>query len=1094
MGTAKRGKLEQDLQERNRRLKLLQSLTARSISSLASGRALKVLVDEVARGFGYSSCSVLLHHPDAAALSIVAISGAQPGNGVPAQFDLGDQEFKATPVARAFVEGSQTTVPEPVFGPLLSTFFCDRGAGQNAGLAVATPMEYWGERLGVFVACAPSSHEFDPDEFEFLRLLAAQAASIAGTSRAYQQLAESRECYRELYDRAADWIYSTDAGGVITECNRTMAAALGYPKWVLVGGNIHDFELKTKKGDDTALRWPEAGGKNQTRERNFVSAAGAGIATEVHASPVYDDSGKIARWRFVARDITSKKQAQRQIRLLAAAVESSRECVIVSGLDGEIISINKAGAGYFGYRRRELAGRNIRDLLSGANHHDLLGPVFRLSSAEGWQGQLLGRRSDGASFPVFVSFSQVNEEDGRPAALVAIARDVSTEQRMSQEIMRRNRELAVLNALAANAAKSLDLKHILQSMIASVVESMNYDGGVIFLCDDDCREFSLGAADSVPEKILRQIQDRYVLLIAKNRKAMFTQYAASGGLKGGASGAPALAALAGIPLLSKGRLLGVMLTVTAEPHDFNRHDMELLEAVGKTIAVAVDNTRLFNDVASAKTEWEATFDAMADGISIHAPDFTILRANQALAGLLGPSSRELVGKKCFQAVHGCAAPIDDCPMREAVATRESVTRIIEEPSLGRTLRISADPIVGDGGEILAVVHGVRDITEQERLQEQVSQKEKLTALGEMAGGVAHDFNNFLTVILGNTQLLLSGANAGADDRELLRTIERVANDAAETVRRIQEFTRVRTSHHFTAVDINEVVRNSIEVARPRWKGEADARSAPVELGLDIADVPLVKGNEAELGEVFVNLLLNAADALAGGGEISITTRTSGGRVEVLVADNGRGMNDDVRRRIFEPFFTTKGAAGSGLGLSVAYGIVNRHHGEISVESSRGIGTVFMVRLPALAAGSEERGLQPAETSGATRPARLLVIDDAVMIRDLLVDILKGMNHDVEAVDNGQAGVEMFANACSSSPPAFDLVFTDMGMPGMSGWEVAERIKGISPATPVVLVTGWGDQLDPARIKACKIDTVIAKPFRVDQIRAFISEALPAGKG
>ncbi len=1097
MDTVKRGKLEYDLQQRNRRLRLLQSLTARSVSGLASGRSLQVLVDEVAEGFGYAVCSVFLPSDDASKLKIVACHGC--GCSLTAAIDLrahvnlDKNDFKSTPVARAFLDGSQT-VFDAGFGLLQDTFFLGRADGQSLGSLVATPMEHWGERLGVLVVCSLSAREFDDAGLEFLGVIAAQAASIAGTLRAYQQLAQSRERYRELYDSAADWMYSTDACGIITECNATMAAALGYPKWALIGGHIHEFESREKDDGDMPSIWQEDNDRTLTRERYFTTAAGGEIAAEIHASPDHDQSGKISQWRFVARDISGKKMAQRQIRLLAAAVESSQECMIVSGPDGEIISINKAGARYFGYRRPELAGRNIRELLSGANHHDLLEPVFKSSLAEGWQGQLWGRRRDGASFPVFVSFGQVDDENGSRLALVAIVRDVSTEQRMAQEIMRRNRELAVLNAVAVNAAKSLDLKDILQSIITSVVESMNYDGGVIFLCENNCQDTVLGAADGVPEDMLEQLRDKHVRRIAKTGKALFIDEAAGSSHAAGGHGEPAFVSLAAVPLLSKGRLLGVMLTATAEPHDFDGHEIDLLKAIGKTIAVAVDNTRLFNDVASAKTEWEATFDAMADGISIHAPDFTIVRANRALAELLGTSSRELVGKKCFQVFHRRSQPIAECPLQEAIERRRNVTAIIEEPVLGKILSVSADPIIETNGEILAVVHGVRDITEQERLQEQVNQKEKLTALGEMAGGVAHDFNNFLSVILGNTQLLLSSGNAGAGAHELLKTIERVANDAAETVRRIQEFTRVRTSHRFTAVDINEVVRNSIEVARPRWKDEADARSSAIEIRLDIDDVPFIKGNKPELGEVFVNLLLNAADALAGGGEISITTRAAGAWVEVLVADNGPGLKDEVRRRIFEPFFTTKGAGGSGLGLSVAYGIISRHNGGIIVDNGRERGTAFTVRLPAAPTERQEQVELPPKPSSQPQPVRVLVIDDDVMIRDLLVDILKGMKHYVQTAATGQAGVEKFANAGSDPQAAFDLVFTDLGMPGMSGWEVAERIKDISPETPVVLVTGWGDQLDPEKMKASNVDTVIAKPFRVDQIRALVSEALAAWKG
>ncbi|MHB8176790.1 MAG: hybrid sensor histidine kinase/response regulator, partial [Thermoleophilia bacterium] len=382
----------------------------------------------------------------------------------------------------------------------------------------------------------------------------------------------------------------------------------------------------------------------------------------------------------------------------------------------------------------------------------------------------------------------------------------------------------------------------------------------------------------------------------------------------------------------------------------------------------------------------------------------------------------------------------------------------------------------------------RDITEQEQLRDQVNQADKLSALGEMAGGVAHDFNNFLTVILGNAQLLLGDSKLDSEDRELLKTIERVAGDAAETVRRVQEFTRVRTSRSFELVDVNQVIRNAIEVARPRWKDEADARGVAIGLELDIADVPWVRASESELGEVIVNLLVNAADATDKNGHISIASHVENDHVVVSVSDEGCGMSEEQLRRVFEPFYSTKGSGGSGLGLSVAYGIITRHGGKISAQSRKGKGSVFTVELPVV---------EPVETAEQTeakepvpvRAVRVLVIDDAVLIRRLLDGMLSGMGHQVETAGSGQDGIGLFEKAIAAGRE-FDLVLTDLGMPGMSGWDVAEIVKGASPETPVALITGWGDQLDPEKMKQSKVDAVIAKPFSLEQIRNLVGRIVP----
>ena len=365
-------------------------------------------------------------------------------------------------------------------------------------------------------------------------------------------------------------------------------------------------------------------------------------------------------------------------------------------------------------------------------------------------------------------------------------------------------------------------------------------------------------------------------------------------------------------------------------------------------------------------------------------------------------------------------------------------------------------------------------------QEQLIQTERLRALGAMAAGVAHDFNNLLAIVLGRAQHLLRRAQ----DPDLVRgleAIDRAAADGAQTVRRIQEFTRTRQTRAFARVDLREVLDGLVELTRPRWKDEALSLGVVYEVGVEGGLAPLVAGIAEELREVFLNLLTNALDAMPAGGRCVFHLAVEGRWVMVRVEDTGSGMSEETRRRAFEPFFTTKGPRGSGLGLALAWGVVTRHGGTVDIASTRGAGTTVTVRLPVSDA------LPAEEVSDATPPARhnarVLVIDDEPNVRSVLRDLLDAEGYIVLEAGDGAEGL----TRCETE--GVDLVVTDLSMPGMSGWDVSTACKERFPGLPVGLVTGWGDQLDPARIQQSRIQFVLAKPFVVRDVLGEIARAL-----
>ncbi len=368
-------------------------------------------------------------------------------------------------------------------------------------------------------------------------------------------------------------------------------------------------------------------------------------------------------------------------------------------------------------------------------------------------------------------------------------------------------------------------------------------------------------------------------------------------------------------------------------------------------------------------------------------------------------------------------------------------------------------------------------------QERLIQVEKAQALAAMAGGVAHEFNNILAIILGKTQLILQRATEG-QLRDDLGVIEEAAWRAADMVRRIQGFAATRTAEGFLLVDLNNLVKEAVALGRPRWKDEMEAQGLRVEVVTDLAETAPVLGNPADLREMLVNLILNALDAMPRGGQLSLTTRQRADRVELAVTDTGTGMSDAVRRRLFDPFFTTRSPLRTGLGLSVVHGIVTRHHGTIEVESREGEGTTFRISF-ALAQDTSFTGTSTPARVGEVppAPARVLLIEDEEHIRRLLVDVLVSAGHAVETAKDGLEGLVRFQSG------SYDVVITDLSMPECSGLEVTCGVKEMAPGTPVVLITGWGDLVDPARLRAAGVDLTLIKPFRNKRVLSVLAEAL-----
>ncbi|MDQ3701921.1 MAG: ATP-binding protein [Chloroflexota bacterium] len=406
-----------------------------------------------------------------------------------------------------------------------------------------------------------------------------------------------------------------------------------------------------------------------------------------------------------------------------------------------------------------------------------------------------------------------------------------------------------------------------------------------------------------------------------------------------------------------------------------------------------------------------------------------------------------------------------------VLTARDVT---ERRSAESSLRRAND----EAGEANERLRGT--LAQLESTQRQVVQQERLRALGQMASGIAHDFNNALAPVVGFSELLLAHPERLADvatSRRYLELMHTGARDAAAVVDRLKEFYRHRDGVDLRGpVDLPRTVEQVIALTQPRWKDQALASGRTVELVTELQPVPPVTGEETDLRELLTNLIFNAVDALLAGGTITLRTRLEQNRVILEVSDTGTGMTEEVRQRCLEPFFTTKGERGTGMGLATVYGIVQRHDGTVEVESEPGRGTTIRLSFPVHVGKAAATGVGRAPLATTVGALRVLVVDDEPLVREVTAAYLTSDGHTAEQVAGAHEALAVFR------PGHFDVVLMDYAMPEMRGDLLASTLKRIDPATPIVLLTGFGGLMVSAGEQPAGVDAVLGKPIVSARLR------------
>ncbi len=538
------------------------------------------------------------------------------------------------------------------------------------------------------------------------------------------------------------------------------------------------------------------------------------------------------------------------------------------------------------------------------------------------------------------------------------------------------------------------------------------------------------------------------------------------------------------PMQTQDVLLGVLLVAGSQ---VAAEYVPAVAAFANQAAIAYRNAELLESLRTSEAQYHTLFESVTDGLTVFDGDGTISEVNTAACRIYGYTRDELIGMSLSRLVHPdryhglvnlrAAIARDGYYHVRSVNVRKDASQVDVE--------IHASAFEFQGQQRYLTVD--TDVTDRVQSERALVRSEKLRALGQMAGGVAHDFNNLLGAIRGFCSLALLELDTERDsaradlERALASTV-----DASEAVRRLQSLYRhAEDTSDLMPLRVDVLAAEAVALTQPRWKDEQQRRGCTVHVITETGAARPVLGNASELRRVLANLLMNAIDAMPDGGTLTVTTAQEGDWTTVSVRDTGVGMSEAQRSQVFEPFYTTKGTAGSGLGLTMSLGIVERHGGRIAVRSALGQGSTFTVYLPACAPDLLPMQEADVPTGRLTVPARLeiLAVDDEPAVLTILARLLVRDGHHVTTAQRGADALALLRER------RFDLVITDLGMPDVSGHKVARLARVLYPQMPVVLATGWGETISPEQLASIGATHLLSKPYAYDELVRAVEAAI-----
>jgi len=664
-----------------------------------------------------------------------------------------------------------------------------------------------------------------------------------------------------------------------------------------------------------------------------------------------------------------------------------------------------------------------------------------------------------------------------------------------QQLEEQKRELLALNTIAEAVNRSVEINILLDNALREVRRLLDAEFGWVYHVER--KKLALKAAVGTEEFTERIVEPdinpelREVLWARLPRIQQRPRRASDPPWRYGSIGS-----WASVPIKMKDEFTGVLIVASKDRNAFSKKQLDLMGAFANQIGVALENATLFQQLRESEERYMDLFEHSPDMYHLVNRDGIIVSCNQTEAGRLGYRKDELVGQSILKlypdSYHDAARTL----LSKSFDQSREISGLEEQmvTKAGELIDVSLNTsIIQDKNRNPVFIRVVaRDITEKKKLESKVIHAQRIDSIGNLAGGVAHDFNNILTSILGSTAIMKRRMRKANAWYHFIDIIEMAAKRGAGLTRQLLTFAR-KSTVQFRPIIVNDVIKETLHLFVRSVDKKIEVRTE-LEGGTSI-----INGDDGQLQQAILNILINARDAMPDGGMITVRSGriqadvqqrgafgevTSGEFASIMIADTGVGMNQDIQQRIFEPFFTTKDQGkGTGLGLSVVYGVVNSHGGFITVQSEQGKGSQFSMFFPLLT--DTEKLKRVAKHPRLQRGhERILVIDDEEHVGEVIAGMLSSLGYRVTVVKSGDEALDLMRKK-----KGFDVIVLDMNMPVMSGRETFTRIKEIDPNICVVVSSGYSNaSLDASPLRTT-IDGFLQKPYQLEELSKAMREAI-----
>jgi two-component system NtrC family sensor kinase len=631
--------------------------------------------------------------------------------------------------------------------------------------------------------------------------------------------------------------------------------------------------------------------------------------------------------------------------------------------------------------------------------------------------------------------------------------------------------LARLTALSRELAGAYRPATVIERLVAAITELLAPDRLTVLALDVDTNRLQIAYHRGGERP---HIDDPLMQLPMRRGPMVFSHHVLEQAARHGVTVIQDAASWMGAPIMAVGRSIGVVAIASERPDVFGPDELALLSAVVSQAAIALENARLLHLLSSGKRQWELTVDAITQAICIVDERGIVRRANRVFADLVQLPVTALPGRSWMSLLPPAWATV--------------VSQALAEPGSHEirsgTRDYSVSAIRMEGAEDEAAVLSFEDHTEKRHLQDQLIQSEKMSAIGQLIAGIAHDLNNPLASVVGFADFLAESGDVPPALAEPLRVIRQEAERAATIVKNLLSFARRQEGER-----LPQSLQPLLESVLALLRNEMMALKVETALFVE-PHIPDIEMNPNQIKQVFVNLLTNAAQAIAStgrGGHITVTAKRWLDGVAVSVADDGPGIPDELLPRVFEPFFTTKSEGeGTGLGLSICQGIIKEHGGRITLESSVGVGATFTVEL--LSGSRPQRPSQPVKAPAASGTLRVLVVDDEPHILHYMRATLESWGHTVEVASDGTEAVER------ALVIPFDVIICDLRMPRLGGREMYNNLARQYPdiARRVIFATGDTVRGDTLQFLEQLGRPFLHKPFTLAELRTVLGNVGAGG--